>query len=50
MNDREKVIISTIKLTEKLQKSNRFWYKNKANIDLCAHDIFMTLVKQQRKH
>ena len=47
MNDRENVIISTIKLIEKSLKSNHFSYKNRANMDLCAHDIFMTLIKQR---
>ena len=50
MYDRGNVIISTIKLTEKSCKRNRFWYKNRANIDLCAHDIFTSLLKQRRKH
>ena len=48
--DRGNVIISTIKLTKKSTKSNRFWYKNRANTDVCVHDIFTSLLKQRRKY
>ena len=47
MNDREKVIISTIKLIEKSLISNRFWYKKRENFDIWAHEIFMTTKKRR---